>query len=115
MEIADGTIQSLLESIVPEKVVGLSTTGVRSSAEQVAKVVVAEESENNCALVIGGFPRGHFSESTTRHLGPTYSINTIGLEAHVVIARVIYECEKLLLLEKGVYPEGDKERGKIGA
>ena len=103
MELTDGTFESLLEGIAPEKIIGLSTAGVSGSAQQVAKILADSE---NSAVVIGGFPRGHFSERTTRRLGPTYSISNIGLEAHVVIARIIYECEKLL--EKGVDHEGDK-------
>jgi rRNA small subunit pseudouridine methyltransferase Nep1 len=103
MEISDGTFQSLVKRIAPDKVIGLSTTGVRGSAEQVGRILAAED---DCAVVIGGFPKGHFAETTTRHLGPTYSIASVGLEAHVVIARVIYECEKLL--EKGVNHERDK-------
>ena len=103
MEIAEGSFKSLIESIEPEKVVGLSTTGVKSNAEQVAQIITGAD---ECAVVVGGFPKGHFAESTTRQLGPTYSINQSGLEAHVVIARVIYECEKLL--EKRVDHEGDE-------
>ncbi|HKU49302.1 MAG TPA: ribosome biogenesis protein [Nitrososphaera sp.] len=91
MELADGTFQDLLESIAPDKVIGLSTTGVRGSAEKVARMLTEAE---NCVVVVGGFPKGHFGERTTRHLGPTYAISDIGLEAHVVIARVVYECEK---------------------
>lgn len=103
MELSDGTFASLLKSIAAEKVIGLSTTGVRAAPEQVARTLTGTE---NCAVVVGGFPRGHFGEKTTRHLGPTYSISDIGLEAHVVIARVLYECEKLL--EKGVNHESDE-------
>jgi rRNA small subunit pseudouridine methyltransferase Nep1 len=103
MELSDGTFQSLLEGISAEKVIGLSTTGVRGSAEQVGRLLATTK---ECAVVVGGFPKGHFAESTTRHLGPTYSISSAGLEAHVVIARIIYECEKLL--EKGVDHERDE-------
>ena len=103
MEISDGTFQNLVERVALDKVIGLSTTGVNGSAEKVGKILASEE---DCAVVIGGFPKGHFAETTTRHLGPTYSIANTGLEAHVVIARVIYECEKLL--EKGVDHERDK-------
>lgn len=103
MEMSDGTFQSLIEGIAPDKVIGLSTTGVRGSADQVGKILAGSE---GCAVVVGGFPKGHFAETTTRHLGPTYSISNMGLEAHVVIARVIYETEKLL--EKGVDHERDK-------
>jgi rRNA small subunit pseudouridine methyltransferase Nep1 len=109
MEISDGTLADLLEAIKPGRVIGLSTTGVQSTAEK----AVAENLAGDCAFVVGGFPRGHFSESTTRLLNLTYSISEIGLEAHVVIARVLYECEKLL--EKGVHHEGDEKRGQVGA
>jgi rRNA small subunit pseudouridine methyltransferase Nep1 len=54
-------------------------------------------SENtNCAFIIGGFARGHFSNDTTAFLKRLYSIADYRLEAHVVIARIIYECEKVL-------------------
>lgn len=110
MELSDGTFQSLIEGIDLEKVVGLSATGVSVSVEQVARIVTGSD---NCAFVIGGFPKGHFSETITRRLGPVYSIADIGLEAHVVVARVIYECEKLL--EKSVDHEGDKKRREVRA
>lgn len=110
MEVVDRTVQDLLASISPDRVVGLSSTGVRSTSENVARVITGSE---NSAFVIGGFPRGRFAETTSRHIGPTYSVNSEGLEAHVVIARVIYECEKLL--EKGVHHESDKEGSKVGA
>jgi rRNA small subunit pseudouridine methyltransferase Nep1 len=115
MQLADGTLQDLLDSIEPEKVIGLSTVGVQGTTAEkaVAENISSSSSDNNCAFVIGAFPRGHFSESTTKLLNLTYSISDYGLEAHVVIARVLYECEKLL--EKGVHHKGDKERRKVGA
>lgn len=109
MEISDGTLADLLGAIKPARVIGMSTVGVQGTAEK----AVAENLADGCAFVIGGFPRGHFSESTTRLLNLTYSVSDIGLEAHVVIARVLYECEKLL--EPGVNHEGDEKRRKIGA
>jgi rRNA small subunit pseudouridine methyltransferase Nep1 len=109
MEISDGTLADLLDAIRPGRVIGLSTTGVQGTAEK----AVAENLEDDCAFVVGGFPRGHFSESTTKLLNLTYSISDVGLEAHVIIARVLYECEKLL--EKGIHHEGDEKRRKVGA
>jgi rRNA small subunit pseudouridine methyltransferase Nep1 len=109
MEISDGTLADLLDAIKPARVIGLSTTGVQGRVEK----AVAENLANSCAFVIGGFPRGHFSESTTKLLNLTYSISDLGLEAHVVIARILYECEKLL--EKSVYHEGNEKRRKVGA
>lgn len=104
MELTDGSLADLISTIKPAKVIGLSTTGVQSTAEK----AVTENLADDCAFVIGGFPKGHFSEGTIKLLNLTYSISGIGLEAHVVIARILYECEKLL--EKGVYHERDEKR-----
>jgi rRNA small subunit pseudouridine methyltransferase Nep1 len=111
MELSDGTFADLIDKIKPDMVIGLSTVGVQSKAQK-----VAENARNvdQCTFVVGGFAKGHFSENVTMGLGPTYSINNIGLEAHVVIARILYECEKLLL-EKGIDHEGDEKRRQIGA
>jgi rRNA small subunit pseudouridine methyltransferase Nep1 len=108
LEISDSTLEALLEIIKPGKVVGLSTTGVHAMAEK----VVAENLTDDCMFVIGGFPRGHFSERTTLVLNQTYSISPVGLEAHVVIARILYECEKLF--EKRIDHESDEKRRKVG-
>jgi rRNA small subunit pseudouridine methyltransferase Nep1 len=109
MEVSAGTLADLLGSISPSRVIGLSTTGVEATAEK----AVVENLDDDCVFVIGGFPRGHFSESTTKLLNLTYSIGDLGLEAHVVIARILYECEKLL--EPGVHHEGDEKRRQVRA
>jgi rRNA small subunit pseudouridine methyltransferase Nep1 len=110
MELSDGTFADLIDVIKPDMVIGLSTVGVQSKAQK-----VAENARNveHCAFVVGGFAKGHFSENVTRGLGPTYSISNIAVEAHVVIARILYECEKLL--EKGIDYEGDEKSRQIGA
>ncbi len=110
MELSDGTFTDLVDIIKPDMVIGLSTVGVQSNAQKVAENA---ESVDRPSFVVGGFAKGHFSEKVTIFLGPTYSISNIALEAHVVIARILYECEKLL--EKGIDYEGDKKRGQIGA
>jgi rRNA small subunit pseudouridine methyltransferase Nep1 len=110
MEISDGTFSDLIDIIKPDMVIGLSTVGVQSKAQKVAENA---QSVDHPSFVIGGFAKGHFSENVARSLGPTYSISNITLEAHVVIARILYECEKLL--EKGIDYEGDKKCSQIGA
>lgn len=110
MELSDGTFAELIDMIKPDMVIGLSTVGVQSKAQKVAENVL---SVDHSSLVVGGFAKGHFSENVTRSLGPTYSISNVALETHVVIARILYECEKLL--EKGVNHKGDKKRRQIGA
>jgi rRNA small subunit pseudouridine methyltransferase Nep1 len=110
MELSDGTFADLIDMIKPNMVIGLSTVGVQSKAQKVAENA---RSVDHFSLVIGGFAKGHFSENVTKSLGPTYSISNLALETHVVIARILYECEKLL--EKGIDHEGNKKRRQIGA
>jgi rRNA small subunit pseudouridine methyltransferase Nep1 len=110
MELSNGTFADLVDIIKPDMVIGLSTVGVQSNAQKVAENA---QSADHSSLVVGGFAKGHFSENITTSLGPTYSISNIALEAHVVIARILYECEKLL--EKGINHEGNKKRSQIGA
>lgn len=75
----------------PTKVIGLSRIGAKSSAEEVAKMI-----DSDTIIVVGGFPRGHFSSNISSKINYTYSISDLALEAHVVIARILYECEKIL-------------------
>ena len=110
MKLSEGTFADLIDVIKPDMVIGLSTVGVQSKAQK-----VAENARNvkHCTFVVGGFAKGHFSENVIKSLGPTYSISNIALEAHVVIARILYECEKLL--EKGIDHEGDEKSRQIRA
>jgi rRNA small subunit pseudouridine methyltransferase Nep1 len=110
MKLSDGSFADLIDIIKPDMVIGLSTVGVQSKAQKVAENA---QSVDHPSFVIGGFAKGHFSENVTRSLGPTYSISNVALETHVVIARILYECEKLL--EKGIDNEGDKKRRQVGA
>ena len=91
MEIKNMGFCELLEKIKLTRAIGLSRIGARSSAEEVAKQV-----NDRTAIVIGAFPRGHFSKKVSDKLNYTYSISDHGLESHVVIARILYECEKIL-------------------
>jgi rRNA small subunit pseudouridine methyltransferase Nep1 len=110
MEMSNGTFADLVDMLKPDMVIGLSTIGVQSNAQKVAENA---QSADHSSLVVGGFAKGHFSENITTSLGPTYSISNVTLEAHVVIARILYECEKLL--EKGINHECNKKRSQIGA
>ena len=105
MKLSYGSFSDLIDVIKPDLVIGLSTVGIQSKAQKVAENA---QRADRCSIVVGGFAKGHFSERVTRSLGPTYSINNIALEAHVVIARILYECEKLF--EKGINHKGNEER-----
>lgn len=87
--------QFIINEVRPDKLIGLSSDGVKSSAE----AIVSRNSiknNNHIAFVVGGFPKGHFSENTSRVFSCSFSIGELELEAHVVIARILYECEKVL-------------------
>lgn len=99
MGLRDMSFCELISELKPEKVIGLSRTGARSSAEEVARMAVGggRGIDSSAAIVVGGFPHGHFSKEVSREMDHTYSISELAMEAHVVIARVLYECEKILL------------------
>ncbi len=92
----DMTFEKVIRNMVkPSRLVGLSTVGVQSNAKSIVVENVSVKS-TDCAFVIGGFAKGHFSNNTLALLNRVYSIAEYRLEAHVVIARMLYECEKLL-------------------
>ena len=51
--------------------------------------------------MIGWFPDGRFSQKIRERFHMTYAITNEQLEAHVVISRLVYECENRLLLLYG--------------
>jgi len=93
MKLVDMSFGALLDFIDATMVVGLSTTGTLSNPQEIAERYAKDR---DCVFVVGAFPRGHFSEKLSSKFNFTHSISPIGLEAHVVIARLIYECEKVL-------------------
>jgi rRNA small subunit pseudouridine methyltransferase Nep1 len=78
--------------IKPDVITGLSTNGIFKNFEYVSKELF--EFKNPC-IVIGGFPKGHFSKDIESCLGKIYSISNLSLEAHIVISRLLYEFEKI--------------------
>jgi rRNA small subunit pseudouridine methyltransferase Nep1 len=78
--------------IKPDVIIGLSTNGIFKNFEYVSKELF--EFKNPC-IVIGGFPKGHFSKDIESRLEKKYSISNLSLEAHIVISRLLYEFEKI--------------------
>lgn len=93
LEIKEKTFSELLDEINPSKVIGFSTKGKPSSYEKIA----AEISNNDC-IVIGGFQKGHFSDSIENKITDLCSIGDESFEGHVVVARLLYECEKTIFM-----------------
>ena len=93
LDIHDMSLSELLEKIKPSKVIGVSVKGNKSSYQE-----VAQKFEDNSCLVVGGFQKGHFSETTKNCLNELYSVDIKSLEAHVVISRILYEYEKTIFM-----------------
>jgi len=88
--------KDIISQIVkPNKVIGLSIKGIRSNPFQIIVDSVEDKNKNYC-FVVGGFQRGHFQEDVKSIFDTMYSVSDYGLESHVVIARILYECEKLI-------------------
>ncbi len=93
LEILDMDFKKLLHDIKASYVIGLSRCGLSNSFEGIADELINKERP---VLVVGGFPHGHFSENISRCFTKNSSISDRAMTANVVIARVIYEYEKLL-------------------
>jgi len=93
LEIKEKSFSELIDEIKPSKIIGLSTKGKLSSFEKIS----SEISDNTC-IVVGGFQKGHFSESVQNKINHLFSIDTLSYEAHVVVARMLYEYEKTIFM-----------------
>ncbi len=93
LEIKDMTFSDLIDKIDAKNVIGLSTKGRASSYEKLAQNI----NKDSC-IVIGGFSKGHFSDKILKKIDDLVSVDKNSLEAHVVISRLLYECEKRIIM-----------------
>ena len=93
LEIKEQTFSELIDEINPSKTFGFSTGGKLSSYEKIA----SEISDNSC-IVIGGFQKGHFSESVENKITDLYSVGNESFEGHIVTSRILYEYEKTIFM-----------------
>lgn len=92
-ELKNMSFSDLIDDIEPDQVIGLSSEGKKSSYDSVAKMCTDET-----CLVIGGFPKGEFFDSTKKRIDSLLSVDENPLEAHVVVARTLYEYEKTIFM-----------------
>lgn len=93
LEIKKKSFTELINDIKPSKIIGFSTKGEQRSFEK-----ISSEISNNSCIVIGGFQKGHFSESINSKVNHLFSVGNFSYEAHVVIARMLYEYEKTVFM-----------------
>ena len=88
------SMEKLLESLNPSRILCLSTEGIRRDLNEVVTELAREVPDNSFAWIVGGFSRGHFSEEVKRLADAVISISSFSLAAHVVTARLSYEIER---------------------
>ena len=93
LEMKDMTFGDLVDEIDAEKVIGLSTEGQTRSYDRIAQDV-----RKDVCIVVGGFSKGHFSDKILKKIDNLVSVDRNPLEAHVVISRLLYECEKRIIM-----------------
>jgi rRNA small subunit pseudouridine methyltransferase Nep1 len=91
VRVRESTLPELLKSIGTDHTTGLSVQGARVRLEALADDLVKRK---NPAVVVGGFPRGHFLPADLKAFDELARIDDKSLDAHVVTARVIYDVEK---------------------
>jgi rRNA small subunit pseudouridine methyltransferase Nep1 len=91
------TLPHLLQGIRPTYTVAFSRTGTPSTIEEAISRLSSNE---RLAVIIGGFPHGHFSEKTVKLANEVIRIDPEMLETWTVASRVIYEYERAISLTK---------------
>ncbi|MEM4649555.1 MAG: 16S rRNA methyltransferase [Candidatus Bathyarchaeia archaeon] len=93
LKLKDQTILELIKEVKPSKVVAFTTQGKLITLQKVCENLVKEEKP---AVLIGGFPHGHFSEETLKLANEKVKVYNEVLEAWVIAARLVYSCELAL-------------------
>ncbi|KPV62877.1 MAG: Ribosomal RNA small subunit methyltransferase Nep1 [Candidatus Bathyarchaeota archaeon BA2] len=91
------TLPKLLREIKSDYVVAFSRKGSpKTLKETVSKLL----HNKRPAVIIGGFPHGHFSETTSKLASEVICIDPGMLETWTLTSRVIYEYERTIFLPK---------------
>ena len=93
LDMTEQTFSELIKEINPASVIGFSTEGELSSYQKIA----SEIPDNSC-IVLGGFQKGHFSDSVQNEITNLYSVGNESFEGHVVTSRILYEYEKTIFM-----------------
>ena len=91
------TLPQLLEETETDYVMAFSRKGSPKTLEEAISKLLEKQKP---AVIVGGFPRGHFSETTVRLADEVVCIDPEMLETWTLISRVIYEYERAISLSK---------------
>ena len=93
LSIKDQSFPELIDQLNPSQIIGLSSIGKKRSFESISSNL-----KNNSCIIVGGFQKGHFSESIKNKFTEIFSVGNISLESHVVVSRMLYEYEKTIFM-----------------
>jgi rRNA small subunit pseudouridine methyltransferase Nep1 len=97
LTVEKGQLEQVVQKMAPTKVIGFSTLG---KPELLRNVADRAGSLDMPLAMIGGFPRGHFTERTKRLMDEVYCIDKESLDAWIVAGRFVYDLEWSLGLAK---------------
>lgn len=91
------TLPQVLEEAESDYIMAFSRKG---SPKTLETAILRLLEKQRPAVIIGGFPRGHFSETIIRLADEVVCIDPDMLETWTLTSRVIYEYERAILLSK---------------
>ena len=97
MKLRKESLKDLLSKISPDNVVALTTVG---SPKPMDEVAMGLGQAKRPALLVGGFPVGHFSGKTMNLASDRFRIDRRRLEAWTVVGRAIYDYERAIGIER---------------
>jgi rRNA small subunit pseudouridine methyltransferase Nep1 len=97
MKLEKMPLHRLLDQLAPSKVLALSTLGKPKLLREVAQYASGFKDP---MILVGGFPRGHFTERTRRLASETFRVDTKPMDAWVVAGRLVYDFEWAIGLAK---------------
>ena len=97
MSIRRQSLKKLLDGISADLVVALTTRGRPMEMREVA---VELQRARRPAVLVGGFPVGHFSPQTLQLSSERYRIDRRKLEASTIVSRAIYDYERSIGLRR---------------
>lgn len=81
----------LVKRLSPTKIIGFSRLGELKPLPQIVEYSLGFE----CPMfVVGGFPKGHFSDSVLSYMDIIYSISKLRLDSSYVVNRLLCEIER---------------------
>ena len=92
-----GSLKALFEEITPSYTIAFSRRGKLTLLPEAVRVLA---SFPVTAILIGGFPTGHFSRASMMLADEVVSLDPETLDAWTVVARVLYEYEKSIGLSR---------------